>query len=65
MAIVLTGTKTCTVALAPHLPAAALTTLLATAIENATVGQLRKLLDAVARTPGGGNEAATIGSLLS
>ena len=65
MAIVLTGTKTCTVSLAPHLPAATLTADLAMALENCTIKVLRQVLDACARVPGGGNENATVGSLLA
>jgi hypothetical protein len=63
MAIVFTGTKTVTTNLAPHLTAAALTTLLATAPENMTLKQLATLNDAVNRVPAGDN-AKTIGSLL-
>lgn len=65
MAIVFTGSKTCSVTLAPHLPASLLTTNLAIAPENMTVGQLRQLLDACARVKGGGNENAVVGTLLT
>jgi hypothetical protein len=63
MAIVLTGTKTVTRAVAPHLTAAGLTALLATALENLTVAQLKELVDAVERVPGGSKPGATLGSL--
>jgi hypothetical protein len=39
MAATTSGTKTVTNTLAPHLPAALLTTLLATPLENLTVAQ--------------------------
>jgi hypothetical protein len=65
MAIVLTGTKTVTKAIAPHLTAAELTALLATAPENLTVAQLEQLHDAVKRAPGGSKPAATLGSILT
>jgi len=64
MAATTSNTKTVTAAVAPHLPASALTTLLATPIENLTVAQLRQVADAVSRVKGGGSETATIGSLL-
>ena len=63
MAIVITGTKTVTKAIAPHLSAATLTTLLATAPENLTIAQLEQLHDAAKRTKGGSNPAATLGSI--
>jgi hypothetical protein len=64
MAVVLTGTKTVTHGLAPHLPAAMLTTLLATPLENLTVGQIEQICDAIKRIPDGDNPLHTIGSLL-
>jgi hypothetical protein len=63
MSIVLTGTKTVTTDLAPHLTAAALTALLATAPENFTLKDLATLNDAVNRVPAGDN-SRTIASLL-
>lgn len=65
MAASVTGSKTVNNAVSPSLPASTLTTLLATAPENMTIAQLDQLKDAVKRIPGGGNPAATIGSLLS
>jgi hypothetical protein len=65
MAATTSGTKTVTHALAPHLTAAILTTLLATPIEGLTVGQLNALCDALRRVADGENPARTIGSLLS
>jgi hypothetical protein len=64
MSIVLTGTKTLSNAPAPHLTAAALTTILAKAPEQMTVADLQTLLDALSRSPNI-NPSATIGSLLS
>jgi hypothetical protein len=64
MAATTSGTKTVTHTLAPHLSAALLTTLLATAIENLTVGQLDQLCDALKRVAKGETPATTIGSLL-
>jgi hypothetical protein len=64
MAATTSGTKTVTHSLAPHLTAALLTTLLATPIENLTVGQLDELCDALRRIPKGETPAVTIGSLL-
>jgi hypothetical protein len=64
MAATTSGTKTVTHSLAPHLTAALLTTLLATPIENLTVGQLDELCDALRRIPKGETPAVTIGSLI-
>jgi hypothetical protein len=64
MAATTAGTKTVTHALAPHLTATLLTTLLATPIENLTVAQLDQLFDALSRTSKGETPATTIGSLL-
>ena len=63
MAATTAGTKTVTHPLAPHLSTALLTTLLATPIENLTVGQLDQLCDALRRVPKGETPATTIGSL--
>jgi len=65
MAATTSGTKTVTHALAPHLSAAMLTTLLATPIETLTVAQLEQLCDALSRIPKGETPATTIGSLLT
>ena len=65
MAATTSGTKTVTHSLAPHLSAAMLTTLLATPIENLTVGQLIQIIDAVKRIPDGKNLGRLIGSLLT
>jgi hypothetical protein len=64
MSVTLTGTKTLTVSVAPHLTAPILTTLLATPVENLTVAQLDQLRDAVNRVAQGATPASTIGSLL-
>jgi hypothetical protein len=48
----------------PGLTAATLTTLLGIAPENMTVAQHKQISDAIKRVPGGGNPAATIGSLI-
>ena len=62
--IVLTGTKTVTKDVAPHLSAALLTALLAKAPEQMTVAQLRQLVDAISRVPHGDDPDKTIGDLL-
>ena len=64
MALTLTGTKTVTVSVAPHLPASVLTSLLATPVENLTVAQLEQLRDAVNRVSKGAAPSSTVGSLL-
>ncbi len=64
MAATTTGTKTLTRALAPHLSASLLTTLLATPIENLTVAQLDQIVDALKRTASGEDLSRTVGSLL-
>jgi len=64
MAVTLTGTKTVTVSVAPHLTASVLTTLLATPVENLTVAQLDRLRDAVNRVSQGAAPSSTVGSLL-
>lgn len=64
MAATVTGSKTCTQQLAPHLSAAKLTAILATAVENLTVAQFRDLKDALHRIAGGEESNNTIGSLL-
>jgi hypothetical protein len=64
MAATTTGTKTVTRTIAPHLTAMVLTTLLATPIENLTVGQLDQIHDALKRIPDGENFSRIIGSLL-
>lgn len=58
------GTKTVTTEVAPHLSAAALTTLLATPIEDLTVEQFNRLADALKRVAKGAEPTATIGTLL-
>ncbi len=64
MAATTSGTKTVANSLAPHLPAALLTTLLATPLENLTIWQLNQIHDALKRIPDGKNLVCTIGSLL-
>ncbi len=63
MSIVFTGPKTCTNALAPHLTAARLTTLLAIAPEVLTVAQFNELADALSRVSGGHEPTAVLGTL--
>jgi len=64
MAAAVTGSKTCTNNVSPTSTAAALTTLLAIAVENMTVAQFRQIYHALAHVSGGEAEARTIGSLL-
>jgi hypothetical protein len=64
MAATTSGTKTVTHSIAPHLTAATLTTILATPLENLTVGQLDLITDALSRIPDGETPVRTIGSLL-
>ena len=65
MAATTAGTKTVINALAPHLSAAVLTTILATPIELLTVAQFKLIRDALKRVQDGGNPARVIGSLLT
>jgi hypothetical protein len=65
MAATTSGTKTVTHALAPHLSAALLTTLMATPLENFTIAQLNEISDALKRVADGENPLRTIGSLIT
>lgn len=65
MAASVSGSKTVTQAVAPHLSASALTALLAIAVENLTVAQLNQIRDALDRIPKGTAPNSTIGSLLT
>jgi hypothetical protein len=64
MAIVFTGSKTVTQAVSPTETAAVLTTLLATAPENMTVGQVRQLANVLKHVAGGNEETNIVGTLL-
>ena len=64
MPITFTGSKTCTVDLAPHLLATDLTSLLAIAPEAMTVAQFKKLGDALDRVSGGHTPTTTLTTLL-
>jgi hypothetical protein len=64
MSVTLTGTKTVTASIAPHLTASILSALLATPVENLTVAQLDQLRDAVNRVAQGAAPSITLGSLL-
>jgi hypothetical protein len=65
MSVSVTGSKTVNNAVAPHLSAATLTTLLATPVESLTVAQFKQLGDVLSRVFGGGDTTKTIGSFLS
>ena len=65
MAASVSGAKTVTVSVAPHLSASALTTLLAIAVENMTVAQFYQVADALNRVSAGHEPTKTIGSLLA
>ena len=65
MAATTSGTKTVTHALAPHLSATLLTTLMATPLENFTIAQLNELADALKRVADGEHPVRTIGSLIT
>jgi hypothetical protein len=65
MAATTSGTKTVTHALAPHLSATLLTTLMATPLENFTIAQLNEVSDALKRVADGENPLRTIGSLIT
>lgn len=65
MPATVSGSKTVTRPLAPHLTAATLTDLLGTAIENMTVAQLHAVQEALDRVPGGNDRARVIGALLN
>lgn len=58
------NTKTCTVDLAPHLPANLLTAILGLPVENLTVANLDTLKDAISRVSGGNDPHAKLGALL-
>ena len=64
MSATTSGTKTVTHALAPHLSAAMLTTLMATPLEALTIAQLNEICDALRRVADGENPTRTIGSLI-
>ena len=64
MAATVTGSKTVTQSQSPFFTAALLTSLLATAIENLTVGQLHELDKVMSKVPGGDNPKKVIGALL-
>jgi hypothetical protein len=64
MAATVSGSKTINNAVAPHLSASTLTNLMATAVENLTVAQLRQLEDAVSRISFGTDPNTTLGQLL-
>jgi len=65
MSASVSGSKTVNNAVAPHLSASTLTTLLATPVETLTVAQFKLIADVLSRTKGGNAENTTIGSLLS
>jgi len=64
MAAVVTGSKTVTQDVSPTMPAATLTTLCATALENMTVAQFDSIHGALKRLSGGGAPGTLIGTLL-
>jgi hypothetical protein len=64
MAASVTDSKTVTTDVSPALTASVLTSLLATAPENMTVGQLGQIQDAISRVPYGGTPTSVIGALL-
>jgi len=64
MAIVFTGSKTVTQNISPTETAAVLTTLMATAPENMTVGQVHQLYNVLKHVAGGGEETNIVGALL-
>lgn len=61
MAASVSGSKTCSTTVAPHLTGSALTTLMATAPENMTIKQLWQILEACQRT---GNDASRTSTVL-
>lgn len=65
MSASVSGGKTCTVDVAPHLTASALTTLLAIAPENMTVAQFNQIADALKRIPSGHENSKTLTQLLA
>lgn len=67
MSASVSGSKTCTIAPAPHLSATALTNLMAIAPENLTLAQLKQLVDAVSRIGGSNAQTSTttLGTLLT
>ena len=65
MACTVSGSKTCTISIAPHLSATALTALLAIGVENLTVDQFNQIADAIRRCGKAADHTATIGSFLN
>ncbi len=65
MAATTSGTKTVTTAVAPHLSASTLSTLLAIPLENLTVAQFDQIRDALTRVPKGTAPGSVIGSILT
>lgn len=65
MAATVTGSKTITQDVAPHLTAATVTALLATAIENLTIAQVDQLLDVLNRIPKGDEPDSVVGNSLN
>lgn len=63
MAATVSGSKTVTKTIAPHLSAAALTTLLETPVENLTIAQLETLVDATRRVSSGQEPTKTLGAI--
>jgi hypothetical protein len=57
------GSKTCTVTPAPQLPAATLTTLMATPLEQLTVAQFFSLYEGLAHIGSGDAPTKTLGSI--
>ena len=64
MAATVSGSKTLTTDYAPHLTAATLNTILATAVENLTKLQLKQLNDAIRRVSHDHNDSTTLGAIL-
>jgi hypothetical protein len=67
MAASVSGAKTTTVAVAPHLSTTVVNTLLSTAIENLTIAQFYQLADYLRRVPKGTERtsATVLGTLFA
>lgn len=65
MAASLSGTKTCSITIAPHLTGTVLTALMAVAPEDQTVAQHNQITDALDRVTSGHDPTKTISQLLA
>lgn len=63
MAASVSGSKTVSVSVAPHISAATMTTLMSTPIENLTVAQFTLIAEALGKIASGREPTKTLGQL--